>query len=110
MSKKEYGELTPTERAFIYKAWEEKTVRDTTYMRDAVMNAEYNVNRKKGKKFRKLWNPVGSLTQTEKRTYEDTKKKILDMEKEKPTNWVQKIYQVNGWKLKKKEKGGRDDG
>jgi len=102
MSKKEYGELTPTERAFVYKAWEEKTVRDTTYIRDAVMNAEYNVNRKKGKKFRKLWNPVGSLTQTEKRTYEDTKKKILDMEKERPTNWVEKIYQVNGWKFKKK--------
>ena len=108
MSKKEYGELTPTERAFIYKAWEEKTVRDTTYMRDAVMNAEYNVNRKKGKKFRKLWSPVGSLTQTEKRTYEDTKKKILEIEKEKPTKWVEKIYQANGWKLKKKEnkKGG----
>ena len=102
MSKKEYGELTPAERAFVYKAWEEKTVRDTTYIRDAVLNAEYNVNRKKGKKFRKLWNPVGSPTQTQKRSYEDTKKKILQMEKERPTNWVDKIYEANGWKRKKK--------
>ena len=101
MSKKEYGELTPAERAFIYKAWEDKIVRDTTYMRDAVMNAEYNVNRKKGRRFRKLWTPVGRISNTEKRTYDDTRKRILEIEKEKPTNWVQKIYEVNGW-IKKK--------
>ena len=101
MSKKEYGELTPAERAFIYKAWEDKIVRDTTYMRDAVMNAEYNVNRKKGRRFRKLWTPVGRISQTEKRSYNDTRKRILEIEKEKPTNWVRKIYEVNGW-IKKK--------
>lgn len=104
MSKKEYGELTPAERAFIYKAWEDKIVRDTTYMRDAVMNAEYNVNRKKGRRFRKLWTPVGRISQTEKRSYTDTRKRILEIEKEKPTDWVRKIYEVNGWI--KKKKGG----
>ena len=32
-------------------------------------------------------------------------KYVLELiEKEKPTNWVQKIYQANGWKLRKKEK------
>ena len=75
---------------------------ESTILRDAVMNAEYNVNRKKGKRFKKLWVLIGKITQTEKKTYEDTKKKILEIEKEKPTRWIEKIYQANGWKMKKK--------
>lgn len=93
---------------FIRRAYEDKTVFESTILRDAVMNAEYNVNRKKGKRFKKLWTLIGKITQTEKKTYEDTKKKILEIEKEKPTNWIEKIYQANGWKMKKK--GGQKDG
>ena len=106
MSKSEYNEFTQAELLFIRKEWENKIVFDSTMTRDAVMNAEYNVNRKKGKRFRKLWTKLGKITQTEKKTYEDTKKRILEIEKEKPTRWVEKIYEANGWKLNKKEKGG----
>ena len=102
MSKSEYNEFTRAELLFIRKEWENKIVFDSTMTRDAVMNAEYNVNRKKGKKFRKLWIKTGKLTKTQKENYEDTKKRILEMEREKPTNWIEKIYQVNGWKLRKK--------
>ena len=110
MSKSEYQEFTPAELIFIRKEWENAVVFDSTLTRDAVMNAEYNVNRKKGKRFRKLWTKLGKITQTEKKTYEDTKKRILEIEKEKPTRWVEKIYEANGWKLNKKKKGGREDG
>lgn len=108
MSKSEYQEFTPAELAFIRKEWENAVVFDSTITRDAVLNATYNANRKKGKRFRKLWTKLGKITRTEKKTYEDTKKRILEMEKENPTNWVQKIYEANGWRLNKK--GGTTNG
>lgn len=89
---------------FIRKAYEDKVVFDSTVIRDAVLNAVYNANRKKGKRFRKLWTLIGRVTKAEKQTYKENVEKILQIEKEKPTNWVQKIYQANGWKLRKKEK------
>lgn len=89
---------------FIRKAYEDKVVFESTVLRDAVLNAEYNVNRKKGKRFRKLWTLIGRVTKAEKQTYKENVEKIIQIEKEKPTNWVQKIYQANGWKLKKKER------
>ena len=100
--------LTPRERMFIRKAHENKVVFDSTILRDAVMNANYNLNRKKGKKFRKLWTLIGRITKTETQTYKDNREKILQIEKEKPTSWVDKIYQANGWKRRKK--GGPQNG
>ena len=87
---------------FIRKAYEEKVVFDSTVIRDAVMNAVYNVNRKKGKKFKKLWTLIGKLTNSEQQTLKVNREKILKIEREQPTDWVKKIYQVNGWKLNKK--------
>ncbi len=43
------------EKAFIYKAWEEKTVADSYHTYNAVFTATYNVNRKKNKRALKLW-------------------------------------------------------
>ena len=43
------------EKAFIYKAWEEKIVADSYHMYNVVFTATYNVNRKKNKKALKLW-------------------------------------------------------
>ena len=100
--------LTPREKLFIRKAYEEKVVFDSTVIRDAVMNAVYNVNRKKGKKFKKLWTLIGKITRTEKQAYKETREKILEMEKTQPTNWIDKIYQANGWRRKKK--GGQENG
>ena len=88
---------------FIRKAYENKTVFDSTILRDAVMNANYNLNRKKGKRFKRLWTLIGKITQTEKETYKENRKKILEIEKEKPSNWIEKIYRANGWKLRKKK-------
>ena len=95
--------LTPRERMFIRKAYENKTVFDSTILRDAVMNANYNLNRKKGKRFKRLWTLIGKITRTEKETYKENREKILQIEKEKPSNWIEKIYRANGWKMKKKK-------
>ena len=54
-SKADYMALTPAEKAFIYKAWEDKTVSDTTLIRDAVLNAVSNALRKKKRKERHDW-------------------------------------------------------
>lgn len=54
-SRADYDALTAREKAFVLKAWEDKTVRDTTLLRNAVLNAVGNALRKKGKPFRQLW-------------------------------------------------------
>lgn len=51
----EYDMLTKRQRAFILKAWEDKTVQESTLMRNAVLNAIVNAMRKKGKAFCALW-------------------------------------------------------
>ena len=43
-------ELTPAEKRFLLKAYEEKVVSDSTLLAAAVANAVGNVLRKKGKK------------------------------------------------------------
>ena len=94
--------LTPAERLFIRKAHETRTVQETTLLRDAVMNAEYNVNRKKGKPFKKLWNRIISLTQAERKDKRKDIEKIREIEKREPEkNWIRRIYEANGWVKKK---------
>lgn len=94
--------LTPAERLFIRKAHETRTVQETTLLRDAVMNAQYNVNRKKGKPFKKLWNRIISLTQAERKDKRSDIEKIRAIEaQDKQKSWVRKIYEANGW-IKKK--------
>ena len=54
-SKSDYEMLTPCEKAFVYKAWENKAVSDSTMFRDAALNAISNAFRKKNKRFIRLW-------------------------------------------------------
>lgn len=51
LSKRDIEDITPTEKAFIIKAWEDKVVLETTLLRDAFLNAYLNANRKKNKAF-----------------------------------------------------------
>lgn len=46
-TKSEFLELTRREKAFIRKAWEDKQVRESELMRNAVLNAVSNAMRKK---------------------------------------------------------------
>lgn len=88
----EYDALTPRQRAFIMKAYENKVVTDTTWIRDAVLNAEYNVKRKKHKPFRKLWNRILQVKKEDAKAEIDIIKKIDAKEK----GWVQLIYKNSG--------------
>lgn len=78
---------------FIRKAWEEKQVRDNTFLRNAVLNAVSNALRKKSAKFVELW----------KKTQQPADKELvqshLDIIQETETNegksWVDVIYSRN---------------
>ena len=58
-SKADYDAITPKEKAFIYKAWENKTISDSYLLYNAVFTAVYNANRPKRKKPLKLWKKRG---------------------------------------------------
>lgn len=98
-SKADYDALTEREKLFIRKAYETKTVTDTTLIRDAVFNAVWNVNRKKGRSFRQLWRKATKPADTSKA--KDDMKLIKEIEK-KESDWISRIYAANG--MKKPEK------
>lgn len=103
ISKADYLELTKRERMFIYKAWEDKTVRESTFLRNAVFNAVSNAMRSKNKRFVELWKKVQRPLDKEKAQEDLTA--ILETEKREGKSWIDAIYYVNG--LKKPEGSDR---
>lgn len=99
-TKRDYAELTERDKLFIYKAYENKVVSESTLMRDAVLNAVSNALRKKNKSFMKLWKK--RTQKANKEVIADHIKTIMEIEK-KETNWIDKIYQANGMKKPKKK-------
>ncbi|WP_416149431.1 phenylalanine racemase [Salipaludibacillus sp. HK11] len=102
MSRKEFDQLTETEKMFIRKEHENKFVEDTTWIRNAVLNGTVNANRKKNKKFVELFPKKQSRADIEYN--ENAMKTVLKMEKEKGKGWVDKIYQK--LKMTSPKKGG----
>ncbi|EOR25020.1 hypothetical protein A499_06450 [Niallia nealsonii AAU1] len=102
MSKSEFDSLTEVEKMFIRKAHENKFLKDTTWIRNAVLNAEANINRKKGKKFIDLF--PKKAHKVDKDYNENAVKNILGMEEKKGKSWVEKIFKAN--RVKSPEKGG----
>ncbi|MGL6292838.1 hypothetical protein [Eubacterium aggregans] len=98
-TKADYETLTPRERAFIYKAFEDKTVQESTLTRNAVMNAVANVNRKKGYRFIDLWKKRSQpVDRTE---MQEAIQSVEAMEADK--DWVRLIYEANGMHYRGKE-------
>lgn len=87
-SKADYNALTLKERSFILKAYETKTVRESTLLRDAVYNAVNNAFRKKGKAFRKLWRKVAQAMTDEE--FEDNLNTIRETEKAEK-GWIAEL-------------------
>lgn len=102
-SLKDFEQLTPRQISFIYKAWEDKIVSDTTHMRNAVMNAIANAMRKKGKKFIDLWKK--RRKKADMAVVYENLKLVREVEEKEGKSWVEKIFKENGLKLPKK--GGR---
>lgn len=100
-SKSDYEELTPKEKAFIYKAWEEKIVSDSYHVYNAVFTATYNVNRGKNKKALKLWRKA-KVRKADMEIIQDNLKIIREVEQKEGTAWIEKIYRANGMKFLRK--------
>lgn len=97
-TKADYDALTPAERAVIMKAYEDKTVSETTLLRDAVLNAVGNALRKKGKPFRKLWRKKAhTATREEKRNIKDIMKQIQAADKT-DKGWLAFVQKLNNRK------------
>lgn len=97
-SRADYNALTPTEKAFIYKAWEDKTVSDSTLIRDSVLNAVSNALRKKHSPFKKLWKKIQRKVDKEKAR--DDMKIAMEIEEKEGKSWVDKVYKAAGLKRK----------
>ena len=102
MSKCEYESLTETEKMFIKKRHEQKFINETTWLRNAVLNAVNNALRKKGKKFIDLFPKAPK--KADKEYNENAIKTILEMEEKNGKGWVALIYKRNG--IKTPRKGG----
>lgn len=87
---------------FIRKEHENKFLSDTTWLRNAVLNAEANANRKKNKKFIDLF---PKRQKADKEFNENALKSILLTEEKEGKSWVDKIYAGIGRKRPPK-KGG----
>lgn len=93
-SREDYEQLTPRDKAFIRKAYETKTVQETSQLRNAVLNAVSNALRKKNARFQKLWKKVQKPLDKE-RARNDTEI-IIETEEKEGKSWVDKIYEANG--------------
>lgn len=99
-TKADYESLTPAEVAFVMKAWEDKTVRDTTYNRDAVLNAVTNALRKKSQRFRKLWKKAGTMTEDKQLDMKQKIRTIEAIEKKSGKGWLDVILKNAGIRRK----------
>ena len=91
MSRADFESLTPTEKALIMKAYENKVVMETQQMNNAVANAVANVMRKKGRPWRPLWKkkPQKADTKELAQLARDIQKK------DKDKSWVDRILSAN---------------
>lgn len=103
-SKADYEALTPREKMFIYKEWENKIVSDTTHLRNAFMNGYINARRKKNKRLIPLWKKKGKCA--DKDVVKDNLQAITENIKKEGRSWIDLIYQANGIK----RKGGKSNG
>lgn len=97
-SKADYQALTPTEKVFIMKAYEDKVVSDSTVLAMAVNNAISNALRKKGKRPVKLWKKKNHAV-LDKEAMQLNIKQIIKHEEKTGKGWVEKIYKANGYKI-----------
>ncbi|MBA5746697.1 hypothetical protein ACUW9Z_001035 [Aerococcus sp. 150760007-1] len=96
MSLSDYRSLTEAEKLFIKKRSEQKFIHDTTWHRNATLNAEANINRGKNKKF------IDLFPKNNKADFEYNNKAIetvLEMDATQGKSWVDRIFQANGMQL-----------
>lgn len=104
-SKSDYDELTPREKAFMYKAWENRIVSGTTFIYNAVFTAVYNANRPKRKRPLKLWKKP-KVRRADSEAAAENLAVIRESEKNEGNGWIKKVYEANGMKYRGGGVGG----
>lgn len=99
-SKSDYESLTPREKAFIYKAWENKRVADSYSIYNACNAAFFNATRSKRQRPMKLFK---RKIQVDEKLLNENKKIIMQAEKN-DGDWIARIYEANNLPFKKAEK------
>ena len=95
-SYKDYCDLTPRQRALIYKAYENKYITDAMMIYNAVFTATYNVNRPKRKKALK---PLERRTKkVDREEVTDTVQLAKEIDQKEGRKWYEKILRANGIK------------
>lgn len=95
-SYQEYCDLTPRQRVFIYKAYENKYITEAMMIYNAVFTATYNVNRPKRKKALK---PLERRTKKVDREHvADTVQLAKEIDQKEGRKWYEKILRANGMK------------
>lgn len=92
-TKRDYLALTEVEKAFIRKEFERKTIDDSLYLRNAVLNAVSNAMRKKGSKFTELFKKKQSKADVV--FNEHALDVVAEVESTEGKHWVDQIYQAN---------------
>lgn len=94
MSKRDFLELTETEKAFIRKEFETHTVTKYTHYRNAMYNALANSKRKKRAKFIELF--TKRRPKANKEYNLQAVNLVKRIEEKEGKNWVAEIYRQNG--------------
>ncbi len=100
-TRQDYDALTPSERLFLLKAYEDRVVSGTELIAAAVANAVGNVLRKKNKRPKKLWKKRRKRADREQmRSAADIAEAI---EQREGKRWVDMVYAANGIRCKRKD-------
>ncbi|WP_239256920.1 phenylalanine racemase [Listeria ilorinensis] len=106
MSKQEFEVLTELEKHLILKEWENKIVFESTMMRNAVLNAELNVNRKKNSHFIELHKK--RQQKADAHYNQNARQAIEENEAKEGKRWIEHIYQANGLRRPKNKEERRE--
>ena len=96
-SKRDYLDLTPSDKLFILKAWENRVISDSYNIYNASFTAFYNVNRPKRKRALKLWKKK-SVKKADMDVIRDNVTVAREVIEKEGINWVDQIYKANGMK------------
>ena len=94
-SKRDYESLTLREKVFIYKAWENKMITDTTNIYNAIYTSTYNVNKPKRKKALSLWKKK-AIKKADMVTVQNNLALVKEVEKKEGKNWIELVYKNKG--------------
>lgn len=106
MHRQEYDFLTPLEREFMLKAYEDRMVTNVHRIYSACFAASYNVGRRKGKRAIEPLRKAQSKNQIDPELLESQISIIREIDQKEGTAWVDKVY--SSLHMKRPKKGAKE--